>query len=396
MHVPTLPKSLVSNLASAFYYTCYAGVSVVLAILLVGFVPQIEGTEIRRFVNKDVAKLRPEDYPKPILAHGTWSIRSLATKNVLSYDYDSEAQAKIVNPNQWVKFSPHNISLNTTLGYKSFKPSAISLGLVLALEANMLGHDGMGLVSTKLSQQGEILNQQGLPIRWAQATNKLSQKHGRIIQKATFDLLCDLGRASIDTFPLQLQSHGGGELGYVPKVSGSIAERAQLYKAIVLEVSQKFNVRPSLVMAIIQTESAFKPHVVSPARAMGLMQLLPGTARSMHKYVYGKSANLGFEQITSPEMNITLGVAFIKLMMTQYFHQIQDVQSREYCTIASYNMGPGRLFPFFGRTKSDAIANINAMKPEEVFSRLVTGLPYRETRAYLHQVSARDKHYSGM
>ncbi len=132
---------------------------------------------------------------------------------------------------------------------------------------------------------------------------------------------------------------------------------------------------------------------MSPARAMGLMQLLPGTARSMHKYVYGTSANLGFEQITKPEMNITLGVAFVKLMMTQYFNQIEDQRSREYCTIASYNMGPGRLFPFFGRTKSQAIANINAMGPDEVFRRLVTGLPYRETRAYLSQVSSRDKHY---
>ncbi len=396
MHAPSLSKKLISHVVSALHYTSYAGASVILAVLLVGFVPQIEGTEIRRFVNKEVVQLRPEDYPQPIETLGSWSVRSMVTKNVLRYNYDKETKAKQADPKQWVEFSAHNVSINTILGNKSFEPNATSLGLMLALEANMLGLDGMELVSTQLNRNGEVLNQHGLPIRWVQATHNLSNKNGRNIQKATFDLLCDLTRPSIHNFPLQLHAEGDGSLGFVPKVSGTVAERALQYRDIVNEVAKKFNIRPSLVMAIIQTESAFRPHVVSPARAMGLMQLLPGTARSMHKYVYGTAPNLGFAQITSPEMNITLGVAFIKLMMTQYFHQITDVRSREYCTIASYNMGPGRLFPFFGRSKSDAIANINAMGADEVYRRLVTGLPYRETRAYLHQVSARDKQYAGM
>ncbi len=398
----TPTRKIFSSLASAFNYTCYAGATLSIAILLVGFVPQMEGTEVRRFVVKDVAKLQPEDYPKPIEALGGWSVRSLVTKNILQHEHGSveERGQDVDEVAQWVEFSEQDIFLNTYMGNRGFEQVATSMALVLAHDAGLYGHaggmHGAQLVSTQLSQQGEALTPNGTPLRWAQAISKLAPAQKGSLSKASFDLLCDLGRPSIDALQSKLMARNGYSLGTLPRVSGSMAERANLYKDIVAAASKKFGVRQSLILAIIQTESAFRPHVVSRARAMGLMQLLPATARSMHRYVYGTAPHLGFEQITKPEMNITLGTAFVKLMMTQYFHQIQNQRSREYCTIVSYNMGPGRLFPFFGRTKAQAIANINAMGPDEVYRRLVTGLPYRETRAYLNQVSARDRHYRNL
>jgi len=57
------------------------------------------------------------------------------------------------------------------------------------------------------------------------------------------------------------------------------ADRMQAYDDIIVENSRLNGVRPSLVRAVVQVESAFNPRAYSPKGAMGLMQLMPATAR---------------------------------------------------------------------------------------------------------------------
>src|SRR5919108_6424538 len=53
------------------------------------------------------------------------------------------------------------------------------------------------------------------------------------------------------------------------------------YEALVQEYAERNGLRPDLVRAVIQLESAFNPYARSPKGAMGLMQLMPGTAREL-------------------------------------------------------------------------------------------------------------------
>ncbi len=397
MQISTNTKKFFSYFGQALNYTIYAGATVIIAIMLVGFVPQMEGTEVRRLATNQAIKLRAEDYPQPIHTVGGWSMRFQVTKDVETYSptADHIAQSDL-DDLDWVNFHSKGISLNTA-SKANLQAAKTSLALVLAHDdssmipnfAKPLASVQSNLISLQPSQFGEALSVKGQPLRWAQESNTLK------MQKASFDFMCALKRPSIDALRSKLTPKlPNSYVAY--RESGDVMQRAALYKDYIAKASAQFGVRESLIYAIIQTESGFYSRVVSPAKAMGLMQLLPTTAKAMHKYVYGRSVNLSFEQVTNPEMNITLGVAFLKLMMTQYFQGIENPRSREYCTVASYNMGPGRLFPFFGGSKATAIANINAMTPEQVFERLVTGLPYRETRAYLNHVSNREQFYRNM
>ncbi len=254
MHTSMPTQKILSSLTSAFSYTCYAAAAFTLAILLVGFVPQMEGTEVRRFVNKDVAQLRPEDYPKPIEMQGSWSVRSQATKTVREHDH-AQVQTQKGTANtvtNWVEFSEHDTFLNTVMGNRSFERTATSLALVLAQDASIFGQGAdadtahaLNLVSTQLSQQGEALTPSGTPLRWAQAAKKTSVSGA--VQKASFALLCDLGRPSIDAIQSKLLARDGRAnnygFGYVAAVPGSIPARAKLYKDIISQVSKKFNIR---------------------------------------------------------------------------------------------------------------------------------------------------------
>ena len=94
------------------------------------------------------------------------------------------------------------------------------------------------------------------------------------------------------------------------------------YDAIIIEAARYYSLPPSLIKAVIATESSFNPTVTSHAGAQGLMQLMPGTAREMQ-------INDPFD----PKENIFGGTRYLRIMANRFDGAIR-------LTLAAYNAGP--------------------------------------------------------
>ncbi len=90
---------------------------------------------------------------------------------------------------------------------------------------------------------------------------------------------------------------------------------------------------PALVLGLIRQESMFNPTIVSPAQAVGLMQLLPSTGRAT-----ARALGVGFStgRLTDPNYNIQLGSRFLADRIAQFDGSL-------IMAIASYNAGPARV-----------------------------------------------------
>ena len=130
-----------------------------------------------------------------------------------------------------------------------------------------------------------------------------------------------------------------------------------------MEASQQ-TVTPALIYGVIRRESAFDPNIVSSARAQGLMQLIPPTAKQVARGL--GLPRLGKKQIFEPETNIKLGTAYLKTLLKRF--------DQNYAlATASYNAGPHRM----PRWAPDY--------PLEA-ARWVESIPFNETRKYVQAV----------
>lgn len=112
---------------------------------------------------------------------------------------------------------------------------------------------------------------------------------------------------------------------------------------IIREASEQYSIPFEFIKAVIRVESAFDPHAVSHAGAMGLMQLMPATAESMN-----------CADPFDPRENIMAGTRYLQLLSNRYNGDINLV-------LSGYNAGSG------------AVA-------------LYDGIPYEATRRYVERV----------
>ena len=118
--------------------------------------------------------------------------------------------------------------------------------------------------------------------------------------------------------------------------------------ALIRHSGAKYGVDPYLIFCVMEQESHFNIHAVSPKGAQGLMQLMPGTG-----------ARFGVRRPFDPAQNIAGGARFLKQLLQRFNGRVDLV-------LASYNAGEGAVAKFGGRVP-----------------------PYRETRNYVKRVGYR-------
>jgi soluble lytic murein transglycosylase-like protein len=96
--------------------------------------------------------------------------------------------------------------------------------------------------------------------------------------------------------------------------------------------ARKHKVQAALVKSIVKAESQFNANAVSPRGAIGLMQLMPGTAEQ-----FGADPMI-------PEQNIDAGTRYLKFLLDRYRHCRNGLPR----AIAAYNAGPGMVDKFRG------------------------------------------------
>lgn len=173
-------------------------------------------------------------------------------------------------------------------------------------------------------------------------------------------------------------------------------KRSKTYAKEVTQRAKENKLDPSLVYAVMHTESAFNPMARSPIPAFGLMQIVPGSAgKDVTQQWYGKAKLLQPKELFNAQTNIHAGTTYLNILYYRYLKGVTNPESRKYCVIAAYNTGAGNVSEAFIGSKRirDAFPVINKLTPEQVYQTLVTQLPYDETRHYLQRVTKRQAVY---
>lgn len=145
-----------------------------------------------------------------------------------------------------------------------------------------------------------------------------------------------------------------------PLAFGNIVERE----------ARKRSVDPLLIHGLIRQESRYDDKAVSRSNAMGLMQLLKGTAYGVAKH-NGITLN-STPDIFKPEINIQLGTAYIAYVLKR-------AEGNAMYAVASYNGGPNAVAKWIKQHQAVGNSDLDAY---------VEDIPYDETRDYVRKVFA--------
>jgi soluble lytic murein transglycosylase len=137
------------------------------------------------------------------------------------------------------------------------------------------------------------------------------------------------------------------------------------YTAEIADVAERYDLDPYLVAAVVKTESGFNPKAVSPAGAVGLMQLMPDTA----EWITGLDEWLGGDdmELTDPSDSLELGACYLAYLRDKF-------DGETLAMLAAYNGGPGNVNGW-----------IEAAGGLEDFD--IGDIPFEETRDFVQRVT---------
>ena len=144
------------------------------------------------------------------------------------------------------------------------------------------------------------------------------------------------------------------------------------HEDIIRQQAREKGLDPSLIAAVIYTESHFRDGQTSSAGAEGLMQLTPATAR----YIARKSGGTAFvvDDLATPQVNISYGSYYLRYLLRRYGGNLDFA-------LAAYNAGEGNVDKWIATARArERALTINA-------------IPYAETRAYVSRVEDARREY---
>jgi len=151
-----------------------------------------------------------------------------------------------------------------------------------------------------------------------------------------------------------ISTHAQNSCSFVKQLSKDVIQSIRHpltpeIQSAIQQASQKHQVNQELITEIIRAESGFNPQAVSKSGAIGLMQLMPQTARQ-----------LGTQNPFDPTQNIDSGTRYLKTLLEQYENNLP-------MALAAYNAGPSVVEKYKGIP------------------------PYPETKAYVEKIISRLK-----
>ena len=128
------------------------------------------------------------------------------------------------------------------------------------------------------------------------------------------------------------------------------------YKKTILQLSKQYSVDGSLVASVINVESRYKSAAVSSKGALGLMQIMPETAKMFSE------KTIEVEDLFNPGINIEFGIKYLSYLFCKYDDEIT--------VLACYNAGEGTVIKWMG--------DDNLLSKSEI--------EYKETYNYVNRV----------
>ena len=136
------------------------------------------------------------------------------------------------------------------------------------------------------------------------------------------------------------------------------------YSEYVYKYSEENDIDPLLTYAIIKAESNFKQNVESKSGAIGLMQLMPDTAKEIAENL---GEELTIEELYDAEKNIMIGTKYYSTLIKKYDGHIE-------LALAAYNAGIGNVDNWI----NDGILKEDGSNVEDI--------PYKETNMYVRKI----------
>ena len=171
-----------------------------------------------------------------------------------------------------------------------------------------------------------------------------SVAHANVFERSQNGNLVEISQPEWRTDP---KPAGGGRYTPKAKPASDSARSQNVVRQHIEATATRFGVDRNLVDAVAWQESRYNPRAISTAGAIGVMQLMPGTARQ-----------LGVRNPHDVEQNVVGGTAYLRQQLERFGNNVP-------LALAAYNAGPGAVIKYGGIP------------------------PYRETQDYVRQIMQR-------
>ena len=151
----------------------------------------------------------------------------------------------------------------------------------------------------------------------------------------------------------------------------------QEFAPLIVRYAKKNKLEAALVKALVKQESSYQEDALSSAGALGLMQLMPPTAREVIRQFRVKNARVP-QDILKPEMNLRLGSTYLKRMIRAFKGNIPFA-------LAAYNVGIGNMRKWMSHREE--LKHLPAKKSSAAQDEIwFDELPWEETSFYVKAI----------